>query len=70
MKLNNETPTKAIRNAGKVLNMKLIVINNMSYKFKVWCFKTPHYAQPNRQTVKLPTKANYYRIFSADCWYR
>ena len=36
--------TKAIRNAGKVLNMDIIAINKMSRKLKVWCFKNPHYA--------------------------
>jgi len=36
--------TKAIRNAGKILNMKLIAINKISSKLKVWCFKIPHYA--------------------------
>ena len=27
-------------------------------------------SRPRRQTVKLPTKANYFRLFSADCGYR
>ncbi len=40
----HERPTKAIRNAGKVLNMNIIAINKISNKFKVWRFKTPHYA--------------------------
>ncbi len=36
--------TKAIRNAGNVLNMNIIAINKISSKVKVWCFKIPHYA--------------------------
>ena len=36
--------TKAIRNAGKVLNMKNIVINKMCGKLKNYRFKIPHYA--------------------------
>jgi len=36
--------TMAIRNAGKVLKMNIIVINKISGKLKVWYFKTPHYA--------------------------
>lgn len=44
MRLNNETPTKAIRNAGKVLNMNIIVINKISSNLKIYRFKTPHYA--------------------------
>jgi len=42
--MNNERPTKAIRNAGKTLNMKLIAINKISGKLKVQSFKKPHYA--------------------------
>ena len=36
--------TKAIRNAGKVLNMNLITINKISSKLKNYRFKIPHYA--------------------------
>ena len=36
--------TKAIRNAGKVLNMNCVTINKISCKLKVWYFKIPHYA--------------------------
>lgn len=36
--------TKAIRNAGKVLNINIVAINKISCKIKVWYFKTPHYA--------------------------
>ena len=36
--------TKAIRNAGKVLNMNIVAINKISSKLKVWFFKIPHYA--------------------------
>jgi len=36
--------TKAIRNAGKVLNMKIVAINKISCKLKVWNFENPHYA--------------------------
>ena len=35
--------TKNIRNAGIVLNMNIVAINKISYKLKVWYFKTPHY---------------------------
>ncbi len=45
-------------------------INKRNSKLKVRCFKMPNALYTHRQTVKLPTKANYYRIFSADCWYR
>lgn len=43
-KKNNERLTKAIRNAGKVLNMNIIAINKISNKLEVWCFENPHYA--------------------------
>ena len=36
--------TIAIRNAGKVLNMSIIVINKISRKLKNNRFKIPHYA--------------------------
>jgi len=36
--------TKAIRNAGKVLNISVVSINEISSKLKVWYFKIPHYA--------------------------
>ena len=36
--------TKAIRNAGKMLNMNIITINKISSKLKVRNFKIPHYA--------------------------
>jgi len=36
--------TKAIRNAGKVLNMNIVTINKINRKLKVWNFKIPHYA--------------------------
>ena len=36
--------TKAIRNAGEVLNINTITINKISNKLKVWSFKIPHYA--------------------------
>ena len=50
--------TKAIRNAGKVLNMKLVAINKISGKLKVWSFKIPHYAQPNRYAQAKTEKRN------------
>jgi len=40
----SDRTTKAIRNAGKVLDMNIVAINKISSKLKVWCFKTPHYA--------------------------
>jgi thymidine phosphorylase len=36
--------TKAICNAGKVLNMNIIEINKHSTKLKNYRFKIPHYA--------------------------
>jgi hypothetical protein len=36
--------TKAIRNAGKVLNIRLIEIRKIGEKLKVYHFKNPHYA--------------------------
>ena len=39
-----ERTTKAMRNAGKVLNMNIVEINKISSKLKVWYFKIPHYA--------------------------
>ena len=36
--------TKAIRNLGNMLIMKLIALNKISCKLKVWSFKTPNYA--------------------------
>ena len=36
--------TKAIRNAGIVLNMNIVAINKISNELKVWSFKKPHYA--------------------------
>jgi len=41
---NGQLVTKAIRNAGKVLNMNIIAIYKISSKLKVWSFKIPHYA--------------------------
>ena len=37
-----ERTTKAIRNSGKVLNMKLIAINKNSSKLKMKRFKMPN----------------------------
>lgn len=42
--LKYERTTKAIRNAGKVLNMNIVAINKISSKMKVWSFIIPHYA--------------------------
>jgi len=36
--------TKAIRNAGKVLNINIVALNKISIKLKVWYFKIPHCA--------------------------
>jgi len=36
--------TKAIRNLGIVLILKLIALNKISGKLKVWNFKIPNYA--------------------------
>ena len=45
MEMKESQPlTKAICNAGKVLNMNIIAINKISSKLKVWCFKIPNYA--------------------------
>ena len=40
----HQAVTKAIRNAGKVLNMSIIEINKVSGKLKNNRFKIPHYA--------------------------
>ncbi len=42
--IKHESTTKAIRNAGKVLNMKIVAINKISGKLKINRFKIPHYA--------------------------
>ena len=44
MKIKHESLTKAIRNAGKVLNMNIIALIKINSKLKVKCFKIPHYA--------------------------
>jgi hypothetical protein len=36
--------TKAIRNAGFVVNLKIMQVIKFNYKLKVKCFKNPHYA--------------------------
>ena len=36
--------TKAIRNAGKLLNMSIIEVNKISDELKINRFKIPHYA--------------------------
>ncbi len=43
-KKESQRTTKAIRNAGKVLNMNIVAINNMCGKLKNNRFKIPHYA--------------------------
>ncbi len=43
-KIKNETPTKAIRNAGKMLILKFLALINISSKMKVKYFGNPHYA--------------------------
>ena len=52
------------------VNMKVKTHNKVSRNLKNNRFKMRHAAYLNRQTVKLPTKANYFRLFSADCGYR
>jgi len=42
--IKHESTTKAIRNAGKVLNMNIVTINKISGKLKINRFKIPHYA--------------------------
>ena len=37
-------PTKAIRNLGKALNLKVIALNEISSKLKINRFKIPNYA--------------------------
>ena len=39
--IKHESTTKAIRNAGKVLNMNIIVTNNISDNLKINRFKIP-----------------------------
>ena len=41
MKIKYENTTKAIRNAGKKLILRIIAINKISNKLKVWYFKIP-----------------------------
>ena len=43
-KMNNERTTKAIRNLGNVLILKLLAFNEIGGKLKVWSFKIPNYA--------------------------
>ncbi len=50
--------TKAIRNAGKMLNMNIIAVNKISSKLKFCSFKIPHYALPDRTRYS----ANHYTI--------
>ena len=47
-KKNNERLTKAIRNLGKVLILKIIALMKISSKLEINRFKIPNYAQPNR----------------------
>jgi translation initiation factor IF-1 len=44
LKINNERPTKAIRNLGNMLIMKFVVLNKISGKLKINRFKIPNYA--------------------------
>jgi hypothetical protein len=44
MKIKYENTTKAIRNAGKVLNMNIVAANKISAKLKEKNFEDPHYA--------------------------
>jgi len=53
--MKGERLTKAIRNAGKVLNMNIVAINKISSKMKFYRFKIPHYAYPKRSTQFKPT---------------
>ena len=41
---NNETPTRAIRNLGNVLILRLLALNKISSKLKINRFKIPNYA--------------------------
>ncbi len=43
-----ESPTKAIRNLGNMLNMKLIALNKISGKLIINRFKIPNYAYSKR----------------------
>jgi len=53
MKIKYENTTKAIHNAGKVLNMNIAAINKISSKLKVWSFEILHYAYPNRWRLRI-----------------
>ena len=44
----HESTTKAIRNLGNVLILKIIALNKISGKLKINRFKIPNYAQPSR----------------------
>jgi len=68
---NNETPTLCISNGGQsAVNIKNMDKINGNAKMNTSAEKTATAHTLDRQTVKLPTKANYFRLFSADCGYR
>ena len=48
--MNDKTQlaTKATRNLGNMLIFKLVTLNKISSKLKVYCFKIPNYAYTNR----------------------
>jgi hypothetical protein len=58
--IESQPLTKAIHNAGKVLNMNIIEINKISSKLKMWSFKIPHYAYTNRCTKDVFSFTNSY----------
>ena len=41
-------PTKAVRDAGKAININIKTVNKLWGQLKVNRFKIPRYAQPNR----------------------
>ena len=47
----HKTLTINIRNAGKVLILKIVALNEISGQLKNNRFKTPHYAYSNRCVV-------------------
>ncbi len=43
-KIKHESTTKAIRNLGNMLTLKIIALNKISSKLKINRFKIPNYA--------------------------
>ena len=55
--MNNERPTKAIRNAGRVLNIRRVATNKISTKLKMTHSKMPNTAYSNRWAQLITNKS-------------